>query len=100
MYWADGRIYKGIWTNGIENAKKLPVKRLAGLFYPRQKVTCNQKSNKSPKLPQLAKSNRSMETRRIADSEYEVNREWRASSKQLPKGGIKALFNPNYNFEY
>lgn len=63
MYWADGRIYKGMWTNGIENAKKLPIKRLTGFLYPRNnnKRSASNSTGKNQKLPNLTKAGRSID---------------------------------------
>lgn len=75
MFWADGRIYKGLWTNGIENAKKLPIRRLTGFAYPRHKRAASQNPKKNAKLPNLTKKKgKSIEVHRLAGSDYEVNK--------------------------
>lgn len=58
------------------------------------------KKDKS-KLPKLKKKGGSLERKTLDLSSLgHGNKTWRLSNKQLPKGGIKALFNPSYNFEY
>lgn len=48
MFWADGRVYKGLWTNGIENIKKIPTKRLKG--YSRSISVTKKDKSKLPKV--------------------------------------------------
>lgn len=77
------------------------MKRLmTGFAYPNHKRSLSQNHKKGAKLPHLKRVNRSIEVNKLDGNDYQTNKEWRTSTKQLPKGGIKLLFNPNYNFDY